>query len=214
MKKNDNTRTHILNKSQTPTTQLPNKVKKVYPPITEENIMEIAGKAAYRTVTNQFKLSPSKSLIKLLNGFAYIQDPHSDTADLKQEAATALWEHRDEPKAFIDACNAVRCYIYHQYEKKSRQIINSTDNDGKDDELTNVKDERICIEAETANKEMIENIYNALKSPEQRKIFQYKKLGVRNKEIAEKIGITPARVSQHFTRIREIARSMYPNGMN
>ena len=57
----------------------------------------------------------------------------------------------------------------------------------------------------------VEKINNALKSPQQMQIIEYRTLNFTNKEISEIMGITEGRVSQHVTRIIKIVKNLLPD---
>jgi len=95
--------------------------------------------------------------------------------------------------------NDTNIYI-HDYEYSNGDIVNVND------EIT------MLLKGITEN-EIIAEIVNALKTPQQRQVLKYMATGYSNVKIAEKMGISKPRVTQHIKHIRTIGYQLNPNGV-
>jgi len=248
--------------------------------ITEENILQIAGKAAYHVVRTQYIKVPTETNRKLINGFAYLKETNNDTTDIIQVAAAVLWENKTSSDAFFEACKEVRRYIYSLNpqqqktahtplykalpqvrkilkgqnisasptriaelkqviadkgitlenidnfiaEKKSQAKKSYNDTNmyihdkehsytSGNGEIENVNNEITKLLKGITDNDTITEIVNALKSPQQKQVLKYMAFGYSNSGIAEKMGISKPRVSQHIDRIRAIGYQLNPNGI-
>jgi|GEM_PF-5639887 len=87
------------------------------------------------------------------------------------------------------------------------------DHEKANGDIVNVNDELSKLFKNMAFDEVLGNIRKNL-TPSQLKVLYHMALGRPNNVIAVKMGISKPRVSQHISRIHEIANTLYPNGIS
>lgn len=185
-------------------------VNKTYEQVTMNNLQAMGKKAAYIAMRTISRQSGSTEMQQLeLSVLAYPNSNNQDTSDIIQEAILSLIENMDNKDNFILAVKAVCNYIYRQKRRYSKPGILYIDNP-ETGEIENTNSGITHMLNHIEHNDIIDNIVKVL-SPTQIKVLKFLAFGYSNVQISEKLNISDKTISVHVSRIREKARTLYPD---
>lgn len=185
-------------------------VNKTYEQVTMNNLQDMGKKAAYIALRTICRSSGSVEMQKIEQSIlVYPIIINQDVSDVIQEAILSLLENMDNENNFMLAVKAVCNYVYRQKRRYSKPSILYIDN-AETGEIENTNKGITHMLNHIEHNDIIDNIVKVL-SPTQIKVLKLLAFGYSNVQISEKLNISDKTVSVHVSRIREKARTLYPD---